>query len=189
MIAPPLRCTAARLIALALMLAAALAAGLARAQQVDLAALRAERGEAGAYLTFAVRPQLNHAVEDALMRGVPLYFVAEARVLRPRWYWRDERVASASRTWRLSYQSLTNRWRVGLGALSQSHDTLTEALAAVSSATSWRIADADQLDPSQGYEVQFSWRLDASQLPRPMQLDLGGQNGWQMGIERHLRLE
>lgn len=166
-----------------------LAAGAVRAQQVELTALQAQRVDGGAELTFAVRPQLSPTVQEALQRGVPLYFVAEARVLRPRWYWRDERIASASRTWRLSYQPLTTRWRVGLGALSQSHDTLADALAAVSSATHWQIADATELEPDQRYEVQFSWRLDASQLPRPMQLDPGGQAGWQMGIERTLRLE
>lgn len=172
---------------LALWLAAV--AGPAQAQQVELALLRAERVDGAASLSFAVRPQLSAAVEDALRRGVPVYFEAEARVLRPRWYWRDERIATATRTWRLSYQPLTGRWRVGLGALSQSHDTLAEALAAISSATRWRVAEADDLEAGQSYEIIFSWRLDASQLPRPMQLDPGGQAGWQMGIERTLRLD
>lgn len=162
----------------------------AQGQQVELLALHAERGEGGgASLTFAVRPTLSPTVQDALQRGVPIYFVAEVRVLKPRWYWRDERISNASRTWRLSYQPLTSRWRVALGALSQNHDTLGEALAAVSSATRWRIAEPDQLEQGQTYEVQFNWRLDASQLPRPMQLDPGGQAGWQMGIERSLQLE
>lgn len=189
MTALPLRWLAHCLTAAFLALWLTAVAGPAHAQHVELALLRAERVDGAASLSFAVRPQLSAAVEDALQRGVPVYFVAEATVLRPRWYWRDERVATATRTWRLSYQALTARWRVSLGALSQSHDTLAEALAAISSATRWRLTEADELEAGNSYEIVFSWRLDASQLPRPMQLDPGGQAGWQMGLERTLRLD
>ena len=51
-------------------------------------------------------------------------------------------------------------------------------------ARSWRIADLSQLDPDSRYYVEFSYRLDTSQLPRPMQLDLGGQAEWTLGVER-----
>jgi hypothetical protein len=67
-----------------------------------------------------------------------MYFVAEATLLRNRWYWRDERVARVSRSWRLAYQPLTGTWRVGLGGLNQNHATLAEALAVVSRSGGWR---------------------------------------------------
>ena len=34
---------------------------------------------------------------------------------RDRWYWRDERIASASRVWRIVYQPLTSNYRVTFG--------------------------------------------------------------------------
>jgi hypothetical protein len=86
-------------------------------------------------------------VEEALQRGVPVYFVAEASVLRSRWYWRDERVARVQRTWRLAFQPLTGTWRVGLGGLSQTYATLDEALAAVARIAGWKLAELSQLDP------------------------------------------
>ena len=128
-------------------------------------------------------------VEEAMQKGVPVYFVAQATVYRPRWYWRDERVARASRTWRLSYQPLTGSWRVSLGAIAQSAATAAEALAIVSRASRWKIADASEVDPGEPYYVEFSFRLDHTQLPRPMQLDLSTQAEWRLSVERTLRLE
>ncbi len=160
----------------------------ARAQGVELSLLQARRSaDAGLVLDYNARLVLSPQIEEALQRGVPLYFVAEAQVLRSRWYWRDERVLRASRSWRLSWQPLTSSWRVSLGALSQSFATLSEALAPLSRVRGWRVADADKLDPGERYYVEFRFQLDQSQLPRPMQLDLGGD--WKLGIERTLRVD
>ena len=161
----------------------------ARAQGIDLLSLKLERQDGALLLDFAVRPALSKAVEDALQRGVPVYFVAQAEVTRYRWYWRNERVARATRTWRLSYQPLTSSWRVSLGALGQSFASLSEALAMATRASHWRLADAEQIEPGERYEVDFSYRLDSNQLPRPMQLDLAAQADWRLSIERSLRLE
>ena len=37
------------------------------------------------------------AVEEALVKGIPMYFLAEADVVRHRWYWSDKAVASVQR--------------------------------------------------------------------------------------------
>lgn len=159
-----------------------------RAQTVDLPTLEASRQD-GVTLDFGVRVTLPPAVDDALRRGVPLYFVAEATVYRPRWWWRDERVARTARSWRLSYQPLTSTWRVSQGGLHQSYGSLEEALLAVSRSTRWKIADGAQIDADERYYVEFSWRLDTTQLPRPMQIGIGTQAEWSIGVERTLRLE
>ena len=39
------------------------------------------------------------------------------------------------------------------------------------------------------YYVEFSFKLDTSQLPRPMQFGIGGQADWTLGVERTLRVE
>jgi hypothetical protein len=156
---------------------------------VELQSLRALPGDGALQLDFAVRLNLPRAVEDALKRGVPLYFVAEAQLFRSRWYWRDERVARVQRLWRVAYQPLTGNWRVGLGGLNQSHATLPEALASASSSAGWRLADLAQVDRDKSYYVEFRYRLDSSQLPGPMQLGLGGQNDWSINLQRTLRLE
>lgn len=167
-----------------------LAAGWrAQAQGIELAQLQTARRDGELTLEFAARITLPKAVEEALHRGVPVYFVAEAELRRRRWYWRDERVARVSRTWRIAYQPLTSTWRVGLGGLNQSMPTLPDAIAAVSRAAGWKIADLAQIDPDSRYELEFDFRLDTSQLPGPMQIGLGGQGEWSIGVERVLRLD
>jgi hypothetical protein len=132
---------------------------------------------------------LPKAVEDAMRSGVPIYFLAEAQLLRGRWYWRDERVSRLSRSWRVAYQPLTGAWRVGLGGLNQSYPSLADALTAASSSSGWRLSDLSQIDSDKAYTVEFSYRLDTTQLPGPMQLGLGGQADWSVGISRVLKVQ
>jgi hypothetical protein len=158
---------------------------------LELQELAVRRQADGALvLDYALRVALPYAVEDALQRGVPLYFETEAAVYRPRWYWRDERVARQSRQWRLSYQPLTESYRVSLGGLHQGYATLGEALASMTRTARWRVAEPQQLEADeQRYYVEWHWRLDTSQLPRPMQLGIGNQADWVLNIERTLRPE
>ena len=175
--------------AAALVLLLALGGGVVRAEGISLTHLSLQRLDAGLTLDFNIRVELPRVVEDALQRGVPMYFVAEATVYRHRWYWRDERVARASRSWRLSYQPLSDSWRVSLGGLAQSHPSLQEAVTALSSSARWKIADNSQIDPDERYYVEFSYKLDTSQLPGPMQFGIGGQADWTLGVERTVRVE
>lgn len=178
------RAWAALLLVLALLLPPPL-----HAQGVELLTLRASRDDAALNLEFAARVTLPRAVEDALQRGVPIYFVAEAQLLRSRWYWRDERVARVSRSWRVAFQPLTNSWRVGLGGLNQSFGTLAEAMASVSRSGGWKLADLAALDLDKSHYVEFSYRLDSSQLPGPMQFGLGGQGDWAVGVSRSVKVD
>ena len=161
----------------------------ARAQGVELLTLQAHRAEGAISIEFAARLNLPRAVEDAMQRGVPVYFVAEAQLLRNRWYWRNERVARVQRSWRVVYQPLTGVWRVGLGGLNQNHASLAEALASASRSAGWKLADTSQIDPDKSYYLEFSYRLDSSQLPGPMQFGLGGQGEWAVGVSRVIKVE
>ena len=165
-----------------------LASSGARAQTVELKSLKLERRDAELTLEFNTRLTLGPAIEDALQRGVPMYFVASTVVYRNRWYWRDERITRLSRSWRLAYQPLTGSWRVSLvGGLGQGYATLAEALAPLSRVSGWRLLEGEKLEPGERYYVDFTFRLDNSQLPQPMQIDLGGD--WKLSIERTLRIE
>ena len=86
--------------------------GVARAENAELAALRVERADDGLFLTARVDFRLSPVVEDALHKGIAVHFVAEAEVMRERWYWYDQKAASAHRYMRVAYQPLTRRWRL-----------------------------------------------------------------------------
>ncbi len=161
----------------------------ALAQGVELAALRASRADGGLTLEFAARIRLPRPVEDALQRGVPVYFVAQAQLNRSRWYWRDERVGRVTRQWRVAFQPLTGLWRVSLGGLNQTFNSLPEALAVASSASNWRLAEAGQIEGARGLYVEFEYRLDTSQLPGPVQFGVEGSSDWVVRVQRSLRVD
>ena len=183
-VALTVRLTAPWLLALLM----ALSPALAPAQSVELKSLKLERRDVELTLEFNTRLTLGPAIEDALQRGVPMYFVASTVVFRNRWYWRDERITRVSRSWRVAYQPLTGSWRVSLvGGLSQSYPALADALAPLSRVSGWRLLEGEKLEVGERYYVDFSFRLDNSQLPQPMQIDLGGD--WKLSVERTLRIE
>ena len=177
-----------------------LLAGASAATEVSQ--LRTERADDGIYLSALVRFELSAVVEDALLKGIPAFFVIEADIYRDRWYWSNPHVASAARTLRLSYQPLTRRWRVSIvpglisssaglrATLSQNYETLPEALSAVQRVARWRIADASELDPDAPYLLSLNFRLDLSQLPRPLQIGVAGQRDWTIAarLKEPLRL-
>lgn len=171
----------------------------ARAENAELTSLRVERNDEGLFLTARVGFELSSVVEDALRKGIPIHFVAEAQVLRERWYWYDRDVASAQRYMRVAYQPLTRRWRlntssepivnVGLGvSLAQNYDSLEEAITAVQRIARWKIASASDVDGDGRYTLRFRYRLDASQLPRTLQIGSVGHSDWVVSVERRIDL-
>ncbi|HEX7891264.1 MAG TPA: DUF4390 domain-containing protein [Ramlibacter sp.] len=164
----------------------------------EVAQMQVERTEEGVLLSATVRFELPHAVDDALAKGIPMYFVAEASIYRDRWYWYDKRVASSARHMRLAYQPLTRRWRLQVSSapigqsglvLGQAFDTREEALAAVQRVSRWRIADATEIDTESPHYIDFRFRLDVSQLPRPFQIGAVGQSDWNILAVRSQRLQ
>lgn len=162
----------------------ACAAAPARADGLELTSFDLQREEEGLLLDYTAKIELPPAVEDALQKGVPLYFVAQATVFNPRWYWRDKRVARVTRNWRLTWQPLTRRYRINLGSVSQNYDSLADALGAIQRATRWKLADSATLEDGERQYVEFILRLDTSQLPRPLQIGFGGDADWDLTLER-----
>lgn len=165
--------------------------GVAQTQgsNAEVTQMRLERSSEGLLLYATVRFDFPGAVEDALMRGVPMYFLAEAEVTRHRWYWSDRKVATAERHIRLAFQPLTRRWRLNIGpdvitanslgmTLNQSFDSLPDAVAALRRFSGWKIAEANLFDPEATHKVQFRFSLDLTQLPRPFQIGAFGQSDW-----------
>jgi hypothetical protein len=176
------------------------AQGQSTASATEITQLRVERADDGIQLSALIRFDLAPVVQDALLKGIPLFFVVEADIYRERWYWTDQRVASNARTLRLAYQPLTRRWRINIAsglitssaglraALNQNYDTLDEALSTIQRVARWKIADAADLDPGAAYTLDFNFRLDLSQLPRPFQIGMAGQREWSISAHSNDRL-
>jgi len=181
--------------ALCLMLETASAAEPA----IELQNLKVEQSEGAVYASLQWNFQLPAPLEDALYKGVALYFVAEIDVTRERWYFYDKKLLSAQRHMRLSFLPLTRRWRVnvasqpfssaGLGmSLGQSYDNLDDALQSIRRIAQWNIGNASDLEPDAKQNIAINFKLDLTQLPRPMQMGAAGQNDWNIAWNKTQRL-
>jgi hypothetical protein len=126
---------------------------------------------------------LTPRLENALHRGVALYFTTEFECTHPRWYWFDERIASVSRSTRISFHALTRTYRLGAGALHQSFPTLGEALRVLGRVRHWVVLANDQLRPDTTYVAAVRMRLDVSQLPKPFQVSALANPEWSLTSE------
>jgi len=161
-----------------------------RAVEPELTSFELVHNDEGLLLSYAVNVELSRSVDEALSKAVPLFFVAEAEVFRNRFYWRDQRVGYAVRRWRIVFQPLTSTYRVTFdGGLSQNYATKEEAFASIGRSARWKIAEPGQVDGGGRHYVEFSFRLDTSQLPRPLQIGIGGQADWTMSVQRTQKID
>jgi hypothetical protein len=185
--------------AVALCLCAVTACASQTALATEVSQLRVERSDEAVYLSANVSFELPLVVEDALFKGIAMFFVVEADIYRDRWYWYDKRITTATRTMRLAFQPLTRRWRLNIlpgtisvtglrASLSQNYDSLPEAMAAIQRISRWRIADATEVESDARHNVEFRFRLDLSQLPRPFQIGVAGQKDWTIAVAENRQL-
>ena len=104
-------CKSGLLKAARLLLAWLVLAGAAVHAQVltEVSQLRIERNEDELQLSAQLQFEISSAVEEALVKGIPMVFVINADVVKERWYWTDKKLVAAERFMRLAYQPLTRR--------------------------------------------------------------------------------
>lgn len=146
------------------------AAVAARADEIEVTDARLATIEGGAVLAADFAFDLNPRLAEVVTNGVPLYFVVEFELTRPRWYWFDEKAAAKRLQLRLSYHALSRHYRLSTGLLQRNYPTLEEALNVVRRVRNWTVVErgAGLVDAS--YEAAVRMRLDVTMLPRPFQL-------------------
>ncbi len=171
---------------LALVLAAGLWSGAVCAAQTEGIEIRraalTERDE-GYVLEADFDIQLTPTLEEALAKGVTLTFLFEWEILRPRWYWLNERVAGGQQSYRLAYQPLTRQYRVTVGQLFTSFANLDDVVRFISRVRRPQVADSGTFKKDQTYQAAVRLRLDITQLPKPFQVNALASRDWNIGSE------
>ncbi len=125
----------------------------------------------------------NPTLEEALQKGVSLYFVFEFELSRPRWYWLDEKIVAHSTQYRISYSPLTQQYRVATGLLGQQFASLDEVEHLLSRVASRPVVAVDALSKGDRYEAAVRLRLDVAQLPKPFQVTALASREWSLASE------
>jgi hypothetical protein len=125
----------------------------------------------------------NPTLEEALQKGVSLYFVLEFELTRPRWYWVDEKLVQWSVQYRISYSPLTQQYRVTSGLLTQQFGSLEEVEHLLSRVVSRPVVHKDALSKGARYDAAVRLRLDVTQLPKPFQINALASREWSLQSE------
>ncbi|ANB74484.1 DUF4390 domain-containing protein [Paraburkholderia phytofirmans] len=179
----PLRLAAVLWIVLAVWLAVP---GAAHADSIAVQRASLQSDNTGWNLDARFDFDLNSNLEDAVNKGIPLYFTTDFELSRPRWYWFDEQPVSVSQSIRLSFQPLTREYRVSSvssGGLQLGCTTLKEALAVIKHITSWHVIDRNQVHAGETYNASVRMQLDIALMPKPFQIDAVNNRDWSLSSE------
>ena len=157
------------------LLGAALATALAgvpaaHADEIEVSDAHLSSTEDGVTLAADFAFELKPRLAEAVANGIPLYFVVEFELTRPRWYWFDEKAAAKRLQLRLSYHALSRHYRLSTGVLQQNYPTLEDALNVLRRVRNWLVVERGAVLADANYEVAVRMRLDVTLLPKPFQL-------------------
>lgn len=141
-----------------------------RADEIDVVDARMAASEEGLLLSADFAFEFGARLQEAVANGVPLHFVVEFELTKPRWWWFDEATALRQTQWRLSYHALSRQYRLSSGPLHQNFTTLEEALEVMRHLRNWLVLGRSVALTGAQYEAAVRMRLDTAQLPRPLQV-------------------
>jgi hypothetical protein len=169
-----------------------LSASAAVAEGIVISKAETRLTEEGYQLFADFDIQLSPPVEAALQHGVTLYFVSELAINRSRWYWLDTDVARDEQAAKLSFNALTQQYRITRGSLFQSFHDLKDALHVLGHQTAPPVPVALLDKKGGGYFSRLlkkgseccsafaQMRLDVTQLPKPLQVNALTNDDWNM---------
>jgi hypothetical protein len=165
----------------ALLLALGVAAPAGAENQIRSAEILST--EEGFVVNADIDLTLNNRLEEAVRRGVSLYFLVDLEVTRGRWYWFDEEVVQRTLNYRISYHAITRAYRLTIGSLHRNFDSLEEAFRTMLRIRNWSVAERGELHVGQSYNVALRMILDTTQLPKPFQVTAIGSKDWNLGTD------
>jgi hypothetical protein len=152
---------------------------------IEVKAATLELADDGWQLGAEFDIQFSPRLEEAVNRGVPLYFVVEFELSRPRWYWFDEKPVQFSQTYKISYTPLLRQYRLSVGNVYQNFTRFEEVTRVLSRLRGLQIADRNAFSKDATYQAGIRMRLDTAQLPKPFQLNAIASRDWTLASDWH----
>lgn len=154
-----------------------------QATDISVRGPRLEASEDGYALAADFNINFNSRLEEAVNKGVVLYFAVDFELTRSRWYWFDEQVIRRNRTFQLSYHALTRQYRLSTGALHQSYNSLDEVLRVISRLRNWQVLEKGEIRNEQLYHAGLRMRLDLTQMPKTFQVSALSNKDWDLSSD------
>lgn len=168
---------------LLLAIGALVAMAPAHAEGITPVRAAVESGPDGYRLDAEFDIRFSPGLEEAVNRGVALYFVVEFELSKPRWYWFDEKPVQLSQTYKITYTPLLRQYRLSAGGAYQNFTRIDEVVAALARVRGWPVADSGALRRQGEYQAAIRMRLDTTQLPKPFQLNAVASSDWNLASD------
>ncbi len=162
---------------------AILAPGAYAADGITVSSASVDLTDDGWQLNSEFNITFSPRLEEAVNRGVPLYFVVEFEIARPRWYWFDEKPIQLSQTYKISYTPLLRQYRISVGNASQNFTRFDEVTRVLSRLRGLPVASKNGLASGVAYQASVRMRLDTAQLPKPFQFDAISTRDWSLASD------
>jgi hypothetical protein len=160
-----------------------LGAAIAQATDISVRNPQLVANDEGYTLEADVNINFNARLEEAVSKGVVLYFAVDFELTRPRWYWVDEQIIRRSRIFQLSYHALTRQYRLSTGGLHQSYNSLDETLRVMSRLRNWQVLEKGEVKPDLTYVAAMRVRLDLTQMAKTFQVSALANKDWNLSSD------
>lgn len=150
-----------------------------RIKSVNLAAV-----EQGYEISVDSEIILNATLEQALEKGIVLYFVTKFSLVDSRWYWLNDEVVRGKSRIGLRYYALTRQYHLSHPPFSQSFNTLKEALQALGQLRDYPLTIKSELKQDVDYIASLRIWLDLTRMPKPFQVEALGSNQWNLSSDK-----
>ena len=134
---------------------------------------------------------LNDTLEQALEKGIVLYFVTKFSLFDARWYKLNDEVARSKFVVGLRYYALTRQYHLNHPVFSQSYYSLQEALQALGRIRDLPLTVKSEVKPDADYVASVRVWLDLTRMPKPFQVETIGSSQWDLSsdkLEWHMKL-
>lgn len=158
---------------------------MAKAEGIEVKSAELVPVEEALMLNAELEISLSPLIEDALNKGVPLNFIAEFELKKPRWYWLDETIAVAQQPIRLSYVALTRQYQLSFNSQYRNFSSLNDARRELGRLQGWLVMEKAPAKKLAAYVAGLRMKLDLTQLPKPLQVNALASKEWNLDSEWH----
>jgi Domain of unknown function (DUF4390) len=168
---------------------AALAIGEGFAGTFEVRNAAIEHNEQNYLLSAQIQLPVDDPVRVALRQGLPLKLELEIEVSRPRRFWPDATLATATEQYALTYHAVTDRYRVekgadqGPGSAPSTFADLDAALASLGRIDKLAIVEQSKVDDARRYNVNVRATISVGDLPATLKILMFWREDWKRSTE------
>lgn len=131
--------------------------------------------------TAVVDASLNHRVEEALNKGIPIEILVDVALDRHRRFLWDSEVKTWELRRRIQFHALSEQYVVqGFGGGSEGFYSLEGALKYLGAFKDITLVVSQELEPDAEYRIRLRARLDIESLPAPLRPVAYASTAWRL---------